>query len=203
LAYNKSPTSRNQLFAHSHSTAHLRLQARNPTNNERRERRDEFQKRGHRNKSRERARYDATRNPAQEFALTLKHRVQMDAMQYDHPNDLPTWVMGLMAVVEVEEIDPPSRTGSGDKADPSARVELSDEASICSDTDTWNEPAFYYDEIEWKHEEEASSYGVDIFDEAETIVSTGDETDFKDHVATDIIAKAVYEESDSDTVNCG
>ena len=111
--------------------------------------------------------------------------------------------MGLMAIVEVEEIDPPSRTGSGDKADPSARVELSDEASICSDTDSWKERAFSYDEMEWKHEEEASSYGADICDEAETIVSTGDETDFKDRVATDIIAKAVYEESDSDTVNCG
>jgi len=141
--------------------------------------------------------------PAQEFSLTLRHRVQKDAMQYDHPKDLPTWVMGLMAIVEVEEIDPSSRTGSGDKADPSARVELSDEASICSDTDSWNEPAFYHYEIEWKHEEEASSYGADICDEAETIVSTGDEPDFKDRVATDIVAKAVYEESDSDTVNCG
>ncbi|KAI4644192.1 uncharacterized protein J4E79_011140 [Alternaria viburni] len=136
--------------------------------------------------------------PAQEFALTLRHRVQKDAVQYDHPKDLPTWVIGLMAIVEVEEINPPSRIGSEDKADPSARVELSDEASICSDTDSWNEPAFYYDEMKWKHEEEASSYGADICDEAETIVSTGDETDCKDRVATGIIVKAVYEKGDSD-----
>ncbi|KAI4609584.1 uncharacterized protein J4E87_011042 [Alternaria ethzedia] len=141
--------------------------------------------------------------PAQEFPLTLRHRVQKDAMQYDHPNDLPTWAMGLMAIVEVEEIDSLSRIGSVDKADLSAKVELSEEASICNDTDSWNEPAFYYDEMEWKHEEEASSYGADICDEAETIVSTGDETDCKDRVATGIIVKAVYEESDSDMVNCG
>ncbi|KAI4607392.1 hypothetical protein J4E83_009575 [Alternaria metachromatica] len=141
--------------------------------------------------------------PEQEFALTLRHLVQKDAVQYDHSKDLSTWAMGPMAIVEVEEIDPPSRTGSGDKADPSARVELSAEAPICSDTDSWNEPAFYYDEIEWKLEEEASSYRADICDEAETIVSTGDETDFKDRVATNILAKAVYEESDSNTVNGG
>ncbi|KAI4910639.1 uncharacterized protein J4E92_010398 [Alternaria infectoria] len=111
--------------------------------------------------------------------------------------------MGLMAIVEVEEIDPPSRIGSEDKADPSAQVELSDDASTCSDADSWNEPAFYYDEIEWKHEEAAYSYGADIRDEAKTIVSTGDGTDFKDRVATDIIAQAVYEKGDSDMVNCG
>ena len=141
--------------------------------------------------------------PAQEFVLTLRHPVQKAAVQYDYPKDLPTWIMGLIAIAEIEEIDSLSRIGSVDKADLSAKVELSDEASICSDTDSWNEPAFYHYEIEWKHEEEASSYGADICDEAETIVSTGDEPDFKDRVATDIVAKAVYEESDSDTVNCG
>ena len=80
---------------------------------------------------------------------------------------------------------------------------MSDDASTCSDADSWNEPAFYYDEIEWKHEEAAYSYGADIRDEAKTIVSTGDGTDFKDRVATDIIAQAVYEKGDSDMVNCG
>ncbi|KAI4912153.1 hypothetical protein J4E85_011087 [Alternaria conjuncta] len=136
--------------------------------------------------------------PAQEFALNLRHPVQKDAVQYDYSKDLQTWVMGLIAIVEVEEIDSLSRIGSVDKADLSAQVELSDEASICSDTDSWNEPAFYHYEVEWKHEEEASSYGADICDEAETIVSTGDETDFKDRVATGIIVKAVYEKGDSD-----
>ncbi|KAI4605356.1 hypothetical protein J4E80_010619 [Alternaria sp. BMP 0032] len=126
-----------------------------------------------------------------------------DAVQYDYSKDLQTWVMGLIAIVEVEEIDSLRRIGSVDKADLSAQVELSDEASICNDTDSWNEPAFYHYEVEWKHEEEASSYGADICDEAETIVSTGDETDFKDRVATGIIVKAVYEKGDSDMVNCG
>ncbi|KAI4675221.1 uncharacterized protein J4E84_010222 [Alternaria hordeiaustralica] len=141
--------------------------------------------------------------PAQEFALNLRHPVQKDAVQYDYSKDLQTWVMGLIAIVEVEEIDSLRRIGSVDKADLSAQVELSDEASICNDTDSWNEPAFYHYEVEWKHEEEASSYGADICDEAETIVSTGDETDFKDRVATGIIVKAVYEKGDSDMVNCG
>ena len=57
---------------------------------------------------------------AQEFALTVRHRVQKDAAQYDHPKDLPTWIIELMAIVEVEEIDPPSRIRSKDKANPSA-----------------------------------------------------------------------------------
>ena len=140
---------------------------------------------------------------AQEFASTLRHRVQKDAVQYNYPKDLPTWVMGLMAIVEVEEIDPPSRIGSENKADLSAQDESSDEVSICSDTDSWDARAFYYDEIEWKYDEEASSYGADIYDEAETNISSSDETDFMDRVAKDVIAKAELEEIDSDTANLG